>query len=227
MLTHYLILDIATAPIVDAAAFIDDTVRAPANYKDADKIAEYVRDKTAERLALAATDPDLARLTGVGLAGPEVSEPGPWLCQTEADERAILTLVASTIRRAGGIAVVTYGGFNFDLPVLMRRARYLGVAFPSLNLDRYRSPHVDLCERLSDRTPQRRRPLAFYVRRLGWTDLVKPLTGAEEARVHETGAWEALAASIAHDLTATERLAEWDGVIEPVALRQRDEPVVG
>jgi hypothetical protein len=51
------------------------------------------------------------------------------------------------------------------------------------------------------------------VRRLGWTDLLKPLTGAEEAQVPQTGRWDELRASLAHDVDATVRLARWLGVI--------------
>ena len=217
MLTNYVVIDVATAPIADAASYIEGTAKAPANWKDEVKILEYIREKEGERIALAATDVDLARITGIGLGGTEVEEPGSWLCRTEDDERAILGMVARLVRKAN---LVTFGGFNFDLPLLMRRARYLGVAFPLLNLDRYRSPHVDLCELLSDRNPQRKRPLGFYVKRLGWTDLVKPLSGQEEARVHETGQWDLLAESLAHDVQATQRLAEWAGYVVPVSERQ-------
>jgi len=217
MLTKYLILDVATAPIDGAAGYLEGSVRAPANYKDADKIAAYVAEKEADRLAMAAVDLDLARITAIGIcAGDEVAV---YDAQNEDDERALLTTVATLIP---GQAIVTYGGFHFDLPLLMRRARYLDVAFPVLDLDKYRSPHVDLCELLSDRNPPRRRSLGFYVKRLGWTDLSKPLSGADEARVFETGEWAALADSVYHDVAAARRLAAWLGV---VAARV-EEPVI-
>lgn len=218
MLTNYVVIDVATAPIPDAAIHLEGSVKPPANYKDEAKIADYIREKEAERLAMAATDVDLARITGIGLGGTEVETPGAWLCRTEDDERSVLGMVAVLVRKAN---LVTYGGFNFDLPLLMRRARYLDVEFPTLNLDRYRSPHIDLCEVLSDRNPQRKRPLGFYVKRLGWP-LVKPLSGQEEARVHETGEWDRLAESLSHDLQATQKLAEWCGLVVPVAERQHD-----
>jgi hypothetical protein len=68
-------------------------------------------------------------------------------------------------------------------------------------------------EILTDRNPQRRRALTFYVRRLGWTYLEKPMSGAEESRVIETGRWDDLSASVRHDVTATYLLAGWLGVI--------------
>lgn len=207
-----LIIDVASAPIVDAAQFIEGTAKAPAHYKDPEKIAAAIAEKEAERLAMAATDLDLARITGIGCmvdGGARI-----FLCHTPDEERAELVMLASRLGDTRErVTIVTYGGFNFDLPLLMRRARYLGVDFPTINLDRYRSPHLDLCELLSDRNPQRRRPLGFYVKRLGWSDLTKPLSGAEEARVHETGQWDELRASIHHDVTATFRLAQWLGVL--------------
>lgn len=213
MMRNFLILDVATAPIADAGSYVEP-VSAPANYRDPEKIAAWKAEKAAERLDGAALDVDLCRIIGVGVYGPSFyAEAMPIaVCRNPDDERRAFAAVVRDLSD-GSPTIITYGGFNFDLPVLMRRARYLGVDFPKLNLDRYRSPHIDLCELLSDRDPKRRRPLGFYVKRLGWTDLVKPLDGAEESRVPETGKWGELAASIRHDVTATYRLAQWLGVI--------------
>jgi hypothetical protein len=211
MITNWLIVDVASAPIPDAALYLEGSVKAPSNYKDEDKIAAYIAEKEAERLAMAATDIDLAQITGLGLYRPDgevVSVLG-----TGGDELVLLRDLAGALRSRP--TIVTYGGFNFDLPLVMRRARYLGVEFPALNLDRYKSPHLDLCDLLSDRNPQRRRPLGFYAKRLGWTDIEKPLSGADEAKVQQTGQWDALADSLRHDITATYRLACWLGLIQP------------
>jgi hypothetical protein len=162
---------------------------------------------------MAATDVDLARITGIAVQFAH----GEPLIETIADqdeERRALTALAEGVLANRSVSIITFGGFNFDLPLIMRRARYLGVDFPSLNLDRFKSPHIDLCELLSDRNPQRRRSLQFYVKRIGWTDLVKPLSGADEARVPETGRWAELVDSLRHDVTATYRVAQWCGAIK-------------
>lgn len=208
---RYLVLDISSAPLPDAETYLEGSVRAPKNYGE-DAAAKFIAEKQAERLQMAATDIDLARVTGYGLVG-DGRDPLVNVLQDEAAERDALSVIGWDIA-ATKRTIITYGGFNFDLPLLMRRARYLGVDFPKLNLDRYRSPHLDLCELLSDRDFKRRRPLSFYVKRLSWTDLTKTLSGAEEARVHETGRWDDLAASLRHDVTATARLAAWMGLIE-------------
>lgn len=206
---HFIVLDVASAPLPDAETYLEGTVRAPGNYKDAEKIAAYVAEKQSERLQMAATDIDLARITGIGMQ--IASAPIVTLCREEADERQALTMLADVLRSYRNITIITFNGFAFDLPLLMRRARYLDVPFPTLNLDRYRSPHRDLCEELCDRNPQRRRSLGFYAKRLNM-GLTKALDGAEEARVPETGQWAELEASLIHDITATRRLADWLGI---------------
>ena len=203
---RYLILDIATAPILEAADYVEPAT-APANYKDPEAIASYVAKKTAERLAEAALDMDLARITAVSIFAN--GEARTLTAEHDAEESLIRLVTCYPDRD-----LIAYGGFRFDLPMLMRRARYLGLDFPVLNLDRYRSPHVDLLDVLSDRDPSRRRPLDFYIRRLGWDDLMpKPLSGAEESQVPVTKRWGDLARSVARDVEAVRRLAQWLGVI--------------
>mgnify|MGYP003578617727 CR=1 FL=1 len=221
---QFLLLDVSSAPIPDAVSYMEP-VSAPVNYRDKAKIDAYVAEKTAERMAGVALDIDLAQVTGI--AGWRVGEPEPFI-YTIVDEPFSLTpkceagMLGDLVVDMdwGKTRLITYGGFNFDLPLLMRRARYLGVDFPILNLDRYRSPHIDLCEMLSDREWKRRRPLSFYVRRLGWTDLRKPLSGEEEARVLETGRWAELEASLHHDITALYRLTQWLGIWKPEQARE-------
>lgn len=216
-----LIIDIASTGIDNAADFIDKSaIEAPSNYVKPEAINSYIEKEYASRVARAGLDLDLARVTMLGLrwgsmAGQDVLiEP----CPTETAERSALIGIAARLDGKGvPPTLITYGGFHFDLPLLMRRARYLGVPFPVINLDRYRSPHRDLLNDLSDRDPSRRRSLGFYVKRLGWTDLQKPLTGAQEAQAPALGQWAELEASVRHDVTATARLAAWLGLVEPVS----------
>jgi DNA polymerase elongation subunit (family B) len=208
---HWLILDVATAPLPDAETYLEGTVRAPKNYKDEQAIADYIAEKQAERIATAALDIDLARVIGLGVISTAFPKPEAVALRTEDDERSELEGLADDL--FNNPTIITFGGFNFDLPLIQRRARYLGVNFPKLNLDRFRSPHIDLCEELSDRNPQRRRSLEFYAKRLGM-GITKTLSGAEESQVPVTGKWDELADSLKHDITATYRLAQWLGYIE-------------
>lgn len=218
-LGNYLILDVASAAIEGASTYIEGAVKAPSNYKDPDKIAAYIRDEEERRVTMAATDIDLARITGyiaISAAGSVVT-----LCSNDDEEREALDWLLREIDRR---TVITYGGLNFDLPLLQRRAMYLGLKAPRIDMDRYRSRHVDLLELLSDRRVDRRRPLAFYIKRLGWTDLVKPLSGEEESKVLQTKRWVELTHSLIHDGDAVKRLAAWYGLLDE---GDEQEPVVG
>lgn len=212
-MSQWIALDVASAPLADAATFIDKAaIEAPSNYTKPEAIAGYIEKEYARRVAAAGLDLDLARITAVGSHGYS-NHQQVVLCQTEADERKELQALAEYFAHFPNMRVVTYGGFHFDLPILMRRSRYLGVTFPKLNLDRYKSPHMDLLLELSDRDPSRRRSLSFYCRRLGWTDLCKTLSGEEESRVFETGRWDDLRSSVEHDVEATIRLGHWLGLL--------------
>ena len=209
----HLIIDIATAPLPDVAQYLNDQISAPANYKDPAKIDAYIAEKRAEQSDRAALDPDLCRISMVGIMTGYRLAVGPILnpCRSEAEERKVLSELGAML--SGDVVIITFNGLKFDLPILMRRAQYLGVKFPKLNLDRYRSPHIDLFNVLSMNGQLPGHSLQFYKARLGWLDVEKPLQGAEEARVFETDAWEELVVSVSHDLEITKRLAEWCGVL--------------
>jgi len=216
-----LILDLSTAPLPNAAEFVDvDSIKAPKNYVDPGKIEAYKAEALAEKLASAALDFDLSRITGVGVLSVETGEMRIDLCKTEDDERAAIEAFALQFRDR---TLISYNGKTFDWPLLMRRARYLGIRpVPFISTDRYKSSNHDLLEILSDRDPSRRRSLGFYARRLGWSDLSKPLSGAEEAQVPSTGLWEALKGSLEHDVTACYRLAQWLGVVPKAEMSDDD-----
>jgi DNA polymerase elongation subunit (family B) len=219
-----LVLDLASAALPDAAMYLEGSVKAPSNYGP-DAAAKYIAEKSAERLLEAALDIDCARITALGFAlephlAPQFEHAiDVRVCRDEKDERLLIQDVADLVT---GSSIITYYGHNFDLPLVMRRAMYLGLKFPKINLDRFKSPHIDLGELMSDRNPNRRRSLSFYVRRFGWNDLTKILSGAEEAQVPTTNRWDDLEASIRHDLTATYRLAQRFGVVPGGALSSSD-----
>lgn len=212
-----LFIDIATAPLPNARDYIVGTVKAPSNYKKPEAISEYIREETDRRVAMAATDFDLCRVTAIGLhsftaMGNATDQRCVLLAKDEDDERAALGAVALILLK-GLHRTVTFGGLQFDLPILMRRSAYLGLEFPTVSLDRYRGQQIDLCEAMAFGSREKMRSLQWYAKRLGWTDLVKPLSGEEESRVFDSNAWEALKASVEHDVVALERLARWTGVM--------------
>ena len=206
---EYLIVDIASAPIADVADYLEEP-SPPANYKDPEKITAWIAEKKRSLADSAALDPDLGQITALGLSAAEGRDTVT-LCHNEAAERDALIGFAALMAETPAPILITFCGHRFDLPFLVRRAAYLGVPL-RLDVDRYRSPHIDLSDLLTVRGTLTAHSLAFYACRLGW-DLVKPLTGAEEARVLESGQWDLLGQSVRHDLIATRRLAAWLGAI--------------
>lgn len=212
-MTPWMILDIATAAIPNAADYITaDPADAPSNY-GAEAAAKWAQKEAQKKLERAGLDLDLARLTAIGVRdGHSDAGLAITLCQTEDEERTALAALALNLSFTRP-QLIAFNGFQFDLLILQRRARYLGLKFPTLNTDKYRSSNLDLLDLLTYRGAVARKSLSWYVKRLGWTDLVKPLSGEEEAQVPQSGRWDELRQSVVHDVEATYRLAQWLGVL--------------
>lgn len=208
MISDYLILDVATAALPNVAGFID-TPKPRKGTKDEAKIAAQIEAKIQAEIDGAGLDPDLCQITGIAFRGPR--ETGNYLASGNVSEKHVIERALVAIRP--NTVLVGFNSRSFDWPVLIRRCQYLGITPPDINLDRYRTPHIDLYDRLSQHGAIDAHSLGFYVRRHGWTDLVKPLSGEEESKVIETGKWSELSASLNHDVEATYRLAKWLGVV--------------
>lgn len=216
---RYLVLDLETLPVDNAAEFVTlDDIAAPANYKDEAKIAAYCEAERVKRIAAAALDLDLARVCAVGTVVD--GNGNATLMQTATEERAWFEMIAAELdpHSRDFVTLITFNGHAYDLPLLMRRAKYLGVDFPRINLDRYRSPHIDLYEELRlRRNDIKAHGLRWYMRRHGWTDLLDadPLKdgGADVAQAAAEGRWDDIAAHVRVDVLGTYRLAVWLGVI--------------
>jgi len=212
-MSRHLVCDISTAPIADAAQFIEP-VSAPSNYKKQEAIDAYVKEKEAEQKDRAGLDMDLCRITGIGWQGVfrPSDEPVVRLAHSEKDE--IDCLREFSVLMGDHSTLISFNGLKFDWPILMRRALYLGIGgFPLISLDRFKSNHIDLYAKLTNSGTLSGHSLRFYAARLGWLDIEKTLTGAEEAQVFQSGKWAELEASIRHDVTATVRLAQWMKII--------------
>lgn len=197
-----IVIDIETCASPDAAAFLDP-VRAPSTYKDPEKIKAYVKDKFAERVETAGLEPDLCEIVAVG-----------WMCDgddvasvyTRAESTDEWSLVEDIWEAIGTRAIVGFNVLGFDLPVLIRRSQLLGVKYPDLNLDRYRTPHVDLLEKLTFNGKLTYRSLGFYLRRFGLPH-DDTVTGADIAGLVAEGRWEAVGAHCRADVQGTAALA--------------------
>jgi 3'-5' exonuclease len=196
------VLDIETVGCPEAAAFLDP-VKAPANYKDPDKIAAYCTDALTKQVEKASLEPDLCEVVAVGFRHPEYARASAVYTRLDGTESDLLALVWEAV---DGRAVVGFNVLGFDLPVLVRRSQLLNVPHPTVNLDRYRTPHVDLLERLSFNGKLTYRSLAFYCRRFG-IPCEDVTTGAEIASLVAAQDWPAVAEHCRADVDKTTALA--------------------
>jgi predicted PolB exonuclease-like 3'-5' exonuclease len=141
-----LFFDIETSVNPEAVALLPDP-SAPANYKDADKISQYITEKKAEQLAQAPLDADLGKVIAISLQrglenAVEVRLTGDEETRTEPELiRWFWDAFASCEGRCCGYNII-----GFDLPYLLRRSFDLGISVPlQPQLARFRSePTIDL-----------------------------------------------------------------------------------
>jgi hypothetical protein len=202
-----LIVDIECCGIDTASDYLEP-VEAPSNYKDTAKIEAYIKEAMAKAIDRCALDPDLCRIVALG-AGEVEGHDTVLICRDEETEAAALEALGKRITNAAGVArtIVSFNGFGYDLPVLMRRAQYLGVNFPVLNIDKYRSPHIDLMQRLSFNGAIKPHGLRFYASRFGMV-VNDPSTGADIAALVKAGDWKAVEEHCLADLAQTRFLAQ-------------------
>lgn len=219
---RYAVIDIETTAIDSAADYVEPA-SAPANYKDAEKIAAYVKDATAEKVQKAGLDPDLNRIVCLGWRFHDSTHVGAVSCRSEEAETNALGYFWGQVRNCG---LITFNGRRFDLPVLIRRSMYLGVKHAPVNMDRYRSPHIDLFERLTFGGAITAHSLKFYAKRLGLEtadtvsgkDIASLVQAAREAAAEPTrdAIWKQIEDHCKSDVNLTYQLAERMGVLEPI-----------
>lgn len=235
-----IVLDLETAPIDDAATYLppppmpefpDFNVIGPAkNLVDPAKIAADIEKrraaaltayedavvatnaKHAKQIADCATDPDLCKIVCIGTLEPGRSEPTVIVCKDEHAERQALCGLWLQIKLHGS-DVITFYGHNFDLPVIMRRSLYLGVKGLALSLDRYRSTHVDLYQRLTYDGKIKGHSLSFYAQRFKLPGDLE-VGGAEIPELVKVGEWDAIARHCRQDILWTAGIAQKLGIWE-------------
>src|SRR5262245_29185342 len=211
-------VDLETVALDDAGSYLtDDPIAAPSNYKDPQKIAEYIEQRMAERLNRCALDIDLCRIVALGWMVDGEDRPSVILGPDEGNERLAIQqfwrAVADVDRPA---RIVTFNGSRFDLPLVMRRSDYLGIRYTPLNLDRYRSPHIDLWNRLTfNGVIGSTHPLRFYAKRFGVPVNQPEISGGDIAALVMTGQWADVEAHCADDIQVTHGIARQLGCFSP------------
>jgi predicted PolB exonuclease-like 3'-5' exonuclease len=208
-----LILDLETIAIPDAASLVEP-VEAAKNLKDPEKIAADIAKKTADQIDKAALYPWTARIIAAGWCETPGDAVEVRTVNADALEATLLRELAERIIDQGYVVpIVTFNGLGFDLPVLMARARLLGVSFPALDVSRFKSPHPDLLKILTFDGAIPPRSLKWFAKRFGLnTD--DAFSGREIAQLYEDGNWDAIRAHVTSDVTLTRQLAERVGVVK-------------
>lgn len=208
------VLDIETVACADAAQYLE-AVEAPSNYKDPLKIAAYIADAKLRQVERAGLEADLCEVAAVGIGHNVQDEPQGAVVWTRVNtsERDMLRLTWAAVE---GCSIIGFRTLSFDLPILIRRSQYLGVPYPDLNLDRYRTSHIDLAERLSFNGKLTMRSLEFYCRRFG-IPCADTTTGADVAQMVTEDRWADVAAHCGCDICKTAALARRLGFLrQPV-----------
>ncbi len=196
-----IIVDVETIPTVNVEQWLDP-VRPDSRLKDPVKIEASKADKLAAILEKAALEPDLCEVVAVGYQVQ--GQARVTLTRADCEETGLLTTLWQAI---GDKRIIGYNVIAFDIPVIVRRSQLLGVPFAMPNIDRFRTPHIDLMQRLSFNGALTFRSLGFYVRRFGLSVPPDTVSGADIASLVASGDWEAVRRHCALDVQATGLLA--------------------
>jgi hypothetical protein len=172
------------------------------------QIEASIKERTEKLIEKCALDPDLCRIVALGCGdadGPDTV----LICRDEETEAAALAAFWKRVIASDHFVrtLVSFNGFGYDLPVLVRRSQYLGVAHPVLNLDRYRSPHIDLMQRLTFNGAIKAHSLRFYSSRFGMP-VMDDHDGSQIAQLVKDGNWKAVEEHCLADLARTRFVAQ-------------------
>ena len=211
--TSPIICDIETAPLPNAADYFEP-VEAARNLVDPAKIARDLEQRTAAQMDKASLDYNVGRIVALGwwTAGDGLQTR---MCPSEADERTSLVEWWAQARHR---TIVGFCIKSFDLPWMIQRSRYLGVAAPILDLGRYsRNDNiVDLYHLLtfndSQDTYVMRRTVHAFCRRFG-IQVEDTITGKDVPALVAAGDWAQVQQHVESDVRLELALARRLGVI--------------
>jgi hypothetical protein len=221
---RYRLTDLETLGLPEAKDWVDP-ITAPVNYKDPLKIDAYIKEAEIERAERFALDADTCRIVALGWHDLGQGSPIVRVCKTDDDERHALIEYWTTYAQRF-TKIVGFNSMRFDLPVMVMRSLYLNVPHPEITIaPAWKSPHVDLWERLSLGGARRDvKSLRFYAKRLN-IPIFDDISGKDVAAMVEAGEWEKVQNHCLFDLDLTRALAERMNVLQPQAIGVQD--VVG
>jgi predicted PolB exonuclease-like 3'-5' exonuclease len=214
---RYIIMDLESYRIDNAADYLTEPVEAPSNYVKQEAKDAFIAKAKQAQLDKAALDVDLARIVCLGYKETDRHLPMMHLLKDETQEMTMLGRIFgewfSSHNTADWPILVTFNGLGFDVPLLLRRALYLGVKAPNIQIDRFKHPHViDLMALLNLDGRLKSHSLRFYANRFG-IPVDDESTGADIAALVEAGDWAAVEQHCAADVQTTYALAKRMGLL--------------
>jgi predicted PolB exonuclease-like 3'-5' exonuclease len=214
-LEYWMAFDCEAVAIPEASEYLEP-VTAPSNYKDQDKIRAYVEDGTKRAIERAALDVDLARVVAIGYQSSEMIAPIVRLAANDDQERAAIAGFWSEIKFTE-MPLVGFCIRTYDLPLLIRRSQLLGVPYPQISLDRYRSTDiVDLYDRLTFNGTIDGKKLTTYCRRFG-VEVADEVTGAEIGALVANEDWPLVTLHVDADVKRVVALGRAIRALAPVS----------
>lgn len=210
--TSPICVDIETCGLPNAADYLEP-VSPDSRMKDPEKIAASIAEKTAERDSRTGLDWNTGRIVAMGW-WTAATGTCAGTCQEEGDEHRLIAHVWNLARHR---TIVTFNGRAFDLPFLIQRSRYLGIAHPDLDLRPYgRAPgNIDLFIELSLGQKSgvcMKQTLGAFCKRFGIPH-DDSVSGKDIAGLVADGNWNLVLAHVTADVQATVALAQRLGVI--------------
>jgi predicted PolB exonuclease-like 3'-5' exonuclease len=214
-----LIFDCETAPLANAADYLDP-VTAAGNLKDPAKIAASIAERDAERCEKMGLDWNLSRIVALGWTR-NGTDSDVAAFKTEDDERLGITGFWAAYKAEDKHAprLCGFNAYQFDLPFLIQRSRYLGIAVPPVDRRKYDNRDlVDLFQLLTFDNQQgvtaiMPRSLKSFCRRFGIEMDDTQTAGKDIAALIAADNWAAVEAHCASDVAATYALAKRMGVV--------------
>ena len=211
-------LDIETAPIDGVEQYLGH-IRAPGNYKDEAKIADYVAEKTREEADKASLDPDLCRVVALAFQWQGETEVKGGMARNEAEERALIARFWQVFNSDPfKPRLCGYNLAGFDVPVLIRRSQFLGIPAPSFRLGRYAYQMPGILDLQNEFTLDRHekfrlRSKNWWLKRTGLDrQITNPCDGADIGALIALGDFDTALAHCKADVQAEVLLAQWLGV---------------
>jgi uncharacterized protein YprB with RNaseH-like and TPR domain len=202
-----LTIDIETMAGANAAQLIT-APKAPGNYKDPEKIAEYEANALANAVDNAALNIFANQVISIG-TWTESAGANIVIAKTRDEERFHLAALGLLISNNGyRRPTVTFNGRYYDLPCIQIRALIHKLDFPKLDLfPAWKSPHIDLMDLLTFGGKFPKQSLDFYCRVFGIdtdeSEDVKAIHGRDVRRLVAEGRWDLIESHCRYDVTRT------------------------